>query len=502
MKTTDHLKGKEKTMNISIDKESSIPVYRQIEAAIKKRILSGEYPYGWRLPSERRLAAIVGVHRNTVIKAYKLLVDQELISSDFEGRKGYFVISGKAEDAGPAQRKTAPAVFSYHTNITACGKIFEDIFEASFNRENISFGGHIAPEEIINLEHIKDVMDKVISIYGKEAFYYCQAKGDIILRKQLALALQEEGINTRAGDVVIINETTHGLEYMANILASEKDYVVSESPIMPDNYSLFLDRGLQVILAPMEEDGVDMAQLENIFRKYHPRFFHTMPDYHGVTGARMSLEKRHALIDLADRYDVPIVEESWCNGIDFDEESLPTLYSLDKRHNVIYMDSALTKFYYGSKIAYILAPTETASIIGRQISGTQVHTQKLEQLMFAEYLKAGYHHDQRREMVAYYKEKCRKMETAMEPLRQRGLSWQSPKGGMGIWCKLPKGINDMKLYEALRRRKVLICPGKLFFPGGTEEGGFMRLSFSNISDANIEKGMSIIYDEIVSQDRK
>lgn len=347
-------------MNISVDKESSIPIYRQIEAAIKKRVLGGELPYGWKLPSERRLAAIIGVHRNTVIKAYKLLVDQELISSDFEGRKGYFVISGKAEDAGPAQRKTAPAVFSYHTNITACGKIFEDIFEASFNRENISFGGHIAPEEIINLEHIKDVMDKVISIYGKEAFYYCQAKGDIILRKQLALALQEEGINTRAGDVVIINETTHGLEYMANILASEKDYVVSESPIMPDNYSLFLDRGLQVILAPMEEDGVDMAQLENIFRKYHPRFFHTMPDYHGVTGARMSLEKRHALIDLADRYDVPIVEESWCNGIDFDEESLPTLYSLDKRHNVIYMDSALTKFYYGSKIAYILAPTETA----------------------------------------------------------------------------------------------------------------------------------------------
>ena len=106
-------------MNISVDKESSIPIYRQIEAAIKKRVLGGELPYGWKLPSERRLAAIIGVHRNTVIKAYKLLVDQELISSDFEGRKGYYVISGKAEDAGPAQRKTAPAVFSYHTNITA-----------------------------------------------------------------------------------------------------------------------------------------------------------------------------------------------------------------------------------------------------------------------------------------------------------------------------------------------------------------------------------------------
>lgn len=502
MKTTDHLKGKEKTMNISIDKESSIPVYRQIEAAIKKRILSGEYPYGWRLPSERRLAAIVGVHRNTVIKAYKLLVDQELISCDFEGRKGYFVIFGKKEDDEKASRKTAHAVFRYNTNITACGKIFEDIFEASFNKDNISFGGHIAPEEIINLEHIKDVMDKVISIYGAGAFSYCQAKGDAILRKQLAIALQEEGVNTRAGDVVIINETTHGLEYISNILAGEKDYVVSESPIMPDNYSLFLDNGLQVILAPMEDDGVDLVQLESIFRKYHPKFFHTMPDYHGVTGARMSLEKRYKLIELADRYDVPIVEESWCSGINFDGDGLPPLYVLDKRQNVIYMDSALTKFYYGAKIAFILAPPETAGIIGRQISGTQVHMQKLEQLMFAEYLKAGYHRDRQRAMTAYYEDKCRKMERAMEPFREMGLSWQSPKGGLGFWCRLPKGINDMKLYEALRRRKVLICPGKLFFPGGTEEGGFMRLSFSNISDANIGKGISIIYDEIIRQDRK
>ena len=143
-----------------------------------------------------------------------------------------------------------------------------------------------------------------------------------------------------------------------------------------------------------------------------------------------------------------------------------------------------------------------AGIIGRQISGTQVHMQKLEQLMFAEYLKAGYHRDRQRAMTAYYEDKCRKMERAMEPFREMGLSWQSPKGGLGFWCRLPKGINDMKLYEALRRRKVLICPGKLFFPGGTEEGGFMRLSFSNISDANIGKGISIIYDEIIRQDRK
>lgn len=75
----------EKPVRITIDRDSSIPIYSQIEAEIKKNILNNVLVYGTRLPSERQQAANLGVHRNTVIRAYKNLADQQFISSDFEG---------------------------------------------------------------------------------------------------------------------------------------------------------------------------------------------------------------------------------------------------------------------------------------------------------------------------------------------------------------------------------------------------------------------------------
>lgn len=104
-------------------------------------------------------------------------------------------------------------------------------------------------------------------------------------------------------------------------------------------------------------------------------------------------------------------------------------------------------------------------------------------------------------MSAYFKQKCRHMEKAMESLRAMGVVWQSPEGGLGLWCRLPYGTNDMKLYQALWKRNVLIFPGKLFYPQGTEEGCFMRLSFSNISDEKIDQGIAMIEDEIRKQNK-
>ena len=74
-------------MRISIDRDSSAPIYKQIEGKIRNKILNNEIAYGTRLPSERYLASVLDVHRNTVIKAYKCLVDQELVSCTLPGQK-------------------------------------------------------------------------------------------------------------------------------------------------------------------------------------------------------------------------------------------------------------------------------------------------------------------------------------------------------------------------------------------------------------------------------
>mgnify|MGYP000210021395 CR=1 FL=1 len=490
-------------MRISVDRDSSVPIYKQIEGEMRNKILNNEIVYGTRLPSERYLASALGVHRNTVIKAYKYLVDQGLVSCSLPGRKGYFVIfDALAEDGERTEGAKRPAVFRYRGEPGRYEKLFDAIYNISFDEQWISFGGHILPTSLIQLDEIKAVLAKVVEQYGVEAFTYCSSKGMPQLRKQLSLSLREEGIKVTPGEIVIINETFQGLEYVARLLAEKNDYVITESPVMPDVLRIFAMQGLKVLTVPLEEDGVNLTQLENLVRIYKPKFFHTMPDYHAITGVRMSLKKRYDLLKLADRYNLPLIEEKWYSGISFTEEMFPSLYALDERKSVITIDNAINFFYTGARICYLLAPIETAKLIGQSISNAQVHLQSLEQAMFAEYLQAGYHICQQERMCRFYKEKCRKMERLLQPLKKLGVSWNTPLGGMGFWCRLPQGVNDIRLYEALKKRRVLICPGKVFEPYGTEAGSFIRLSFSNVSDKKMKEGIEILYEELEKICRK
>lgn len=478
-----------------VNRESSVSIYKQIEENIKKRILTNEFVYGTKLPSERRLAEILKVHRNTVIKAYKRLEDQELISSHFGERRGYFVIFDCRSEHGKNGRKKQK-VFKYKQPLKKYERLFTDIYNASFDERYISFGGHIFPKEMIPLEEIKLVLHNTVDRYGADAFDYCSERGFLPLRKQLAKALQEKGIMAKPGEIVIINETTQGLEYVAKMLTEKNDYIVVENPVMPDMLRICRILGLQILPVPMEKDGMDLVRLENLIKKYSPKFVHTMPDCHGITGTKMSLKKRYSLLEIAERFDIPVVEERWYAGIDFSGQELPALFSLGGSRNVITIDDALSDFYYGARISYLLTSEEMAKMIGYTLNNAQIHLQSLEQAMFAEYLYLGFHDKQRDQMRRWYEKKYACMVEELMPMQDLGLTFEQHRAGLGIWCRLPRGVHDMRLYENLRNRNVLICPGKIFDPFGLLEECYMRLSYSNVSDNQIKEGMRIIYDEL------
>ena len=190
------------------------------------------------------------------------------------GRKGYFVIfDSLAEAEGRTGAAKRQAVFRYRGEPRRYERLFDTIYNISFDERWISFGGHILPASLIQLDEIKEVLAKVVDQYGVEVFTYCSSKGMPQLRKQLSLSLGEEGIKATPGEIVIINETFQGLEYVVKLLAEKNDYVVTESPVMPDVLRIFAMQGLNVLTVPLEEDGANLTQLENLIRKYQPRFF-------------------------------------------------------------------------------------------------------------------------------------------------------------------------------------------------------------------------------------
>ena len=110
-------------------------------------------------------------------------------------------------------------------------------------------------------------------------------------------------------NIQLVAETNQALSHIMTLYLEEGDYVIAEEPVVPDNASIFRNKGINLVTVPMEPDGMDLAKLETAIRKYAPKFIYTMPNYHNPTGIVMSLEKRKKLLELAGRYCIPIIEE-------------------------------------------------------------------------------------------------------------------------------------------------------------------------------------------------
>lgn len=93
-------------------------------------------------------------------------------------------------------------------------------------------------------------------------------------------------------NIQLVAETNQALSHIMTLYLEEGDYVIAEEPVVPDNASIFRNKGINLVTVPMEPDGMDLAKLETAIRKYAPKFIYTMPNYHNPTGIVMSLEKR------------------------------------------------------------------------------------------------------------------------------------------------------------------------------------------------------------------
>lgn len=277
---------------------------------------------------------------------------------------------------------------------------------------------------------------------------------------------------------------------------SDRLYVIAEEPVVPDNASIFRNKGINLVTVPMEPDGMDLAKLETAIRKYAPKFIYTMPNYHNPTGIVMSLEKRKKLLELAGRYCIPIIEEDSQRDFRYEGNRLPSLYAQDRYRSVIYIDSFTLTFPYGIKTGYIVGPTDLIETLERLIVVDETFVSSLGQYILNEYIERGYYQTHIGHLVKHYAHKRDLLCQCLDGIADKGITYTKPRGGLLLWCDLEERINERRLYHEAESRGLLIMPGFLFYPKGYEGGGHVRLCFSNISDADIERGVQILSEAL------
>lgn len=484
-------------MEIKIAGNSQSPIYKQIVNQIREAIFRGELREGLILPSERKLAIKISVHRNTVTKAYQELKAEGYIES-FQGI-GYKVIFSTPDANASAKERyrSIPWEHLMKKELLDYENSFDELVSKSYSKSGISFAGGIVPAEAYYKEDIKDILKELIESRLDEIYEYSHYQGLFRLRQNICTLLRGKGINASPNEIQVVTETNQAIDYLSELFINPGDPVITEEPVSPDIYrSLKLSRA-KVVTVPMDEEGISLPTLESVIATNRPKFIYVSSSYNDPTGIIMSLTRRKELLELANRYRVPIIEEDSASEIRYSEDSIPTIKSLDKNGSVIYIYSFALTFAPGLKLAFVVAPRQVTRKISYLLSMHIVNIDSLMQSIMSLYIEKGLYEKNVRYICKIYEGKRDLMCRMLDVGHAYGISYNKPSGGVYIWCRLPDNLNYKKFLHAIRRKGVSLIPGHMFFPYGSKGGNYIRLNYSYPSVQEIEDGVGLLIDTLI-----
>jgi 2-aminoadipate transaminase len=270
---------------------------------------------------------------------------------------------------------------------------------------------------------------------------------------------------------------------------------VVESPTYLGALQAWNAYGAQYISVPMDENGMIVDELEKALR-IGPKFIYVLPNFQNPSGATLSLERRQRIVELADKYGVPIVEDDPYGQLRYEGEHLPSLVYLDSKFrgddstytgNVIYLSTFSKILAPGIRLAWVIAPEQVIKKLVQIKQGADLHTSTFNQMVAYEVGKGGFLDEHVKTIRATYKERRDVMLETMEEIWPAGTSWTHPQGGMFLWGMLPKEMDAAEVLKRAIEKKVAFVPGFAFHANGSGKNT-MRLNFSYSSPDVIREG--------------
>ena len=478
-------------MRIVVDKDNHIPFYWQIADQIKALILQGTLTDGTILPSERVLAQSTGVHRNTVIKAYGLLKDDELIES-VHGI-GYRVTYGSEGDTAETKRRKTGVNWTHVIKdaYQDMEKTFDDIFQRFAEEDQISFSTGMPPA-VFDAEKIAADFADILHKEQKKSFYLSPYQGDLSLRKCMQTFLREKSIRASLGQIQVLSETNQALDFIVTVLLKPGDCVLTEEPVSPDVYRAIELAGCRAVTVPVDANGMMCDHLEPLIEQHKPKFILVNSSFHDPATVVLSTERRQKLLELAGKYRIPIVEEDAASELAFDESAMPmTLKSMDVHENVIYIYSFSLTFIPGLSLAFVVAPEKLIKSLSYLVSIRMISLDWMSQKLLAEFMEQGLYREGVQTIREQNQKKAALMCGYLDRLKAFDVTYEAPKGGVYIWCSLPGCMDSRDVARLCMKRGVSVIPGDVFYPN--RNGGFhqLRLNFSFETEERIHEGMGI-----------
>lgn len=368
-----------------------------------------------------------------------------------------------------------------------------ELLKYASDPEVISFGGGFPDPDLFPLEQLEKVFSNVILQQGKQALQYTSTEGLPALREKLALRMQRAGVADCApDDILIIQGGQQGLDLVAKMFIDKGDVIAVESPTFLGALVAFNPYEPQYAPIPMDAYGMDMNALEKALQTTkNIKFIYTIPEFQNPTGRTMPLARRKQLMELANRYDVVILEDSPYREIRYEGEAIPPIKSLDTEGRVIHLGSFSKILSPGLRVGWVHAEGEITKKLCqlKMAADTQNSTVNMHA---ANTFMDMYDLDAHIEKLAsaYKKKKDLMLKTIAQELPAE-VTYTDPEGGLFTWMTFPESINASTLMKEylIPEAKVAYVPGDDFYPVNPETN-HCRVNYSCMPEEKIIVGIT------------
>ncbi len=356
----------------------------------------------------------------------------------------------------------------------------------------ISFAAGLPDPALFPSKEMKEVTDCLLTEKPHIALQYGMTKGYAPLIAKIVNDLNGRNIDCNVANIQMTTGSQQGISFVGMAFLDPGDVVLTENPTYLGALAAF--RPYEVILKGVdsESDGMKMDALEDAL-KNNPRtkLIYLVPTFSNPSGRTWSIDKRKAVIQLANQYDVVIIEDNPYGDIRFEGEHLPTLKSLDTEERVVYLGSYSKILCAGLRVGYICAEQNLVQKIEIIKEGADLQTNQLAQIQVDELLEKIDLDAHIGKVISAYKEKRDLMMACIEKYFPKNIKYTCPEGGMFLWLELPEKMDANVILDKSLLQKVGFVPGGPFFPEGNNENT-IRLNFSTTPKNNIEPGIKIL----------
>jgi len=367
----------------------------------------------------------------------------------------------------------------------------------------ISFAGGLPAPETFPVDDLREIAIEILENNGPDSLQYGTTEGDPLLRKMLVERHNRQGLKISMENLIITTASQQALDLIAKVFLDPGDYVLCGLPSYLGGINTFLLYGAKLKGISLDENGMKPGELEETIiilkelgRKI--KFIYVIPDFQNPSGITLPDSRRLKIIEIAEKYDLLIVEDSPYREVRFEGEPQKLMNELDTTGRVITLFTFSKIFAPGFRVGWVVGNPEILDKLVMAKQTTDLCTSPFVQKIIARYMEKGLLDKNLKKTIDLYRVRRTLMISCFKKYMPASVTWTEPQGGLFLFVTLPSNLDTDEIFKKAIEKNVAFVAGSSFYCNNSGHNT-MRINFSFSNNEEIETGVQRLSQVIIDE---